>query len=184
MREATTSLCILQRDLAEGWCWSVGRDRTSVKRLSFNLGPHHPPNRQMMSPSQSERNKCGAELQLLTPVGLEVPVRRFAIGSDTDSIGSPDLEGDVDGSFASGDEEVFEVPANEMVPPVRPSVASMRAGWIHLCSHRGSLMRSVPRFLWGSFRVPTKLALGFSMEWNGMSCNKNEGGSCSCCSPA
>ena len=39
-------------------------------------------------------------------------MRRFAIFSDTDSIGSPgDLEGDVDGSFASGDEEAFEVPA-------------------------------------------------------------------------
>ena len=101
----------------------------------------------------------------MTPVGLS---SGFAIGSDTDSIGSPgDLEGDVDGSFASGDEEVFEVPAVEMVPPVRPSAALMRASFMgldewnleELFSHRGSLMRSVPRFLWGSFRVATKLAL-------------------------
>ena len=54
------------------------------------------------------------------------------------------------------------------VPPVRPSVAVMRRGFVALddwdleevFSRRGSLMRSVPRFLWGSFRVATKLALG------------------------
>ena len=36
------------------------------------------------------------------------------------------------GSFASGDEEVFEVPAVEMVPPVRPSAALLRAGFTGL----------------------------------------------------
>ena len=47
------------------------------------------------------------------------------------------------------------------VPPVRPSVAVMRRGFVALddwdleevFSRRGSLMWSVPRFLWGSFRV-------------------------------
>ena len=55
----------------------------------------------------------------------------------------------------------------EMVPPVRPSAAALRAGFAALdewqleevFAHRGSLMRSAPRFLWGSFRVATKLAL-------------------------
>ena len=55
----------------------------------------------------------------------------------------------------------------EMVPLVRPSVAALRAGLAALdewqleevFAHRGSLMRLVPRFLSGSFRVATKLAL-------------------------
>ena len=46
---------------AESWCWSVEKDRISVKRLSFNLGPHHPTSSQMMLPSQPERNKLHLE---------------------------------------------------------------------------------------------------------------------------
>ena len=85
-----------------------------------------------------------------------------------------DLEGDVDGSFASGDEEVLEVPVVEMVPPVRASGASMRAGFVglddwnleELFSHRGSLMRSVPRFLW-IFPRGNKVGVGRDSAWSG-----------------
>ena len=130
----------------------------------------------------AEQIAHGAHLQVDDAHRVEVPVRRFAIGSDTDSIGSPgDLEGDVDGSFASGDEEVFEVPVVEMVPPVRPSAATMRACFMglddwnleELFSHRGSLMRSIPRFLWDhSAWQQSWRWKRFSMEWNaGVSCN-------------
>ena len=69
------------------------------------------------------------------------------------------------GSVASGD-EVGELPVEETIPPVRPSVA-LRSGlealdeWQleEVFALRGSLMRSVPRFLWRSFRGATKLAL-------------------------
>ena len=50
--------------------------------------------------------------------------------------------------------------SGEMVAPVRPSAASQRAGFVLLdhwdlgetSAQRGCLMRSVPRFLWGSFQ--------------------------------
>ena len=72
----------------------------------------------------------------------------------------------LEGSVSSGNEEV-EVPVGQMVAPVRPSAASQRAGFVLLdhwdlgetFAQRGSLMRSVPRFLWGSFRVAVKVAL-------------------------
>ena len=84
-------------------------------------------------PVGAEQVAFGAQLQVDDARRVEVPVRRFAIVFRHRSIGSPgDLEGDVDGSFASGEEEVFEVSAIEMVPPVRPSVASMRAGFVGL----------------------------------------------------
>ena len=75
-------------------------------------------------------------------------------------------KGAIAGSVASGD-ETDEFPVVVMVPPVRPSAAALRADFAALdewqleevFAHRGSLMRSVPRFLWGSFRIATKLAL-------------------------
>ena len=87
--------------------------------------------------------------------------------SDTESVDSdPDRADVLEGSVASGDEEV-EVPVGEMVAPVRPSAAAQRAGFVLLdhwdlgetFAQRGCLMRSVPRFLWGSFRVAMKVAL-------------------------
>ena len=61
----------------------------------------------------------------------------------------------------------MEVPVVEMVPPVRPTSAVLRAAFVGLdewnleevFSHRGAVMHVVPRFLWGSFRVAMKLAL-------------------------
>ena len=82
----------------------------------------------------------------------------------TDS-GDQEIEDNgLEGCSASGDEEL-EFPIVEMVPPVRPSAAIQRAGLLdhwdlgETLSQRGSLMRSVPRFLWASFRVALKVAL-------------------------
>ena len=60
-----------------------------------------------------------------------------------------------------------EVPIVEEVPPVRPSVRVQRVGFefldqwdlSELFSHRVSVMRTIPRFLWGSFRIAMKVAL-------------------------
>ena len=70
----------------------------------------------------------------------------------------------LEGSSASGDEEL-EVPIVEMMPPVRPSAAIQRAGFVDFdhwdlgetFSQRVSVLRSVMRFLWGSFRVILKV---------------------------
>ena len=53
------------------------------------------------------------------------------------------------------------------VPEHRPSVAAMRAGLrflddVHLCetfAQRAAVMKNIPKFLWGSFRVALRLAL-------------------------
>ena len=148
----------------------VSGERPNVSQeVAFQPWATSPQSSHVMSRSLSERNKFRLDpsCRLMTPVGL----RKFGdsplVPTPTAWVPPGDLEGDVDGSFVSGDEEVFEVPAVEMVPPVRPSAALMRASFMGLdewnleemFSHRGSLMRSVPRFLWGSFRVATKLAL-------------------------
>ena len=94
-------------------------------------------------------------------------------GSDTVSLFSQ-----ADSGFrASGDDEFGELPAMAEVPPVRPSVAVMRRGFVALddwdleevFSCRGSLM-----ILVGSFRVATKLVLDEIVQGNevGTSCNK------------
>ena len=97
-------------------------------------------------------------------VGVAVPASVDDGFSDTESVDSdPDRADVLEGSVASGDEEV-EVPVGEMV---RPSAAAQRAGFVLLdhwdlgetFAQRGCLMRSVPRFLWGSFRVAMKVAL-------------------------
>ena len=87
-----------------------------------------------------------------------------ADGDSAVSDGGPDSVGGV--SSASEAEEI-EVPVVVGVPPVRPSVAAQRAGFGQLdlwdisevFSCRASVMRTVPRFLWGSFRVALKVAL-------------------------
>ena len=71
-----------------------------------------------------------------------------------------------EGSNASGEENA-EVPIVEEVPPVRPSVRVQRAlfelldQWnlSELFSQRASVMRTIPRFLWGSFRIAMKVPL-------------------------
>ena len=84
--------------------------------------------------------------------GVAVPVSVHEVTSDTESVDSdPDRE----------------VPVGEMVAPVRPSASSQWAGFVLIdhwdlletLAQRGCLMRSVPRFLWGSFRVAVKVAL-------------------------
>ena len=64
-------------------------------------------------------------------------------------------------------------PAEELehvlpVPEHRPSVAAMRAGFrcldeVDLCevfAQRVAVMKNIPKFLWGSFGVALKIALG------------------------
>ena len=94
--------------------------------------------------------------------------------SDTDSGGQVMEDDGLEGSSASRDEEL-EVPIVEMVPPVRPSAAIQRAGFVDLdnwdlgetFSQRGILMRSVPRFLWGSCRVVFKNGARGNLAWSG-----------------
>ena len=89
--------------------------------------------------------------------------------SDTESVGV-DTHSDSQGSssFVSEEEEQeVEVPVVAGLPPVRPSVAAQRSGFAQLdrwnvqevFTRRASVMRTVPRFLWGSFRVALKVAL-------------------------
>ena len=78
-------------------------------------------------------------------------------GAETSEVAS-DIEDE--GSNASGEEDA-EVPTVEEVPPVRPSVRVQPAGFelldqwdlSELFSHRASVVRTIPRFLWGSFRI-------------------------------
>ena len=88
--------------------------------------------------------------------------------SDTDSIPSSVESADESSEGSSvGDEVDVEVPVVAGLPPVRPSIAAQRSGFaqldhwsIHeLFACRASVMRTVPRFLWGSFRVAEKVAL-------------------------
>ena len=84
-------------------------------------------------------------------------------GAETSEVAS---EFEEEGSNASGEEDV-EVPIVEEVPPVRPSVRVLRAGFelldqwnlSELFSHRASVMRTIHRFLWVSFRIAMKAAL-------------------------
>ena len=84
-------------------------------------------------------------------------------GAETSELAS---EFDDEGSYASGEEDA-EVPIVEEVPPVRPSVRVQRAGFefldqwnlSELLSHRASVVRTITRFLWGSFRIAMKVAL-------------------------
>ena len=71
------------------------------------------------------------------------------------------------GVSSASEAEEIEAPVAVGVLPVRPSVAAQRAGFGQLdhrdisevFSCRASVMRTVPRFLWGSFRVALKVAL-------------------------
>ena len=88
--------------------------------------------------------------------------------------GSPTLSIDQDGSERDDVDSEFseEGPAEELdhdlpVPEHRPSVAAMRAGLrflddVDLCetfAQRAAVMKNIPKFLWGSFRVALRLAL-------------------------
>ena len=91
-------------------------------------------------------------------------------GAETSEVAS---EFEDQGSNASGEEDV-EVPIVEEVPPVRPSVRVQRAGFelldqwnlSELFSHRASVMRTIPRFLWGSFRIAMKVEGGTRRDHN------------------
>ena len=92
-------------------------------------------------------------------------VRRFDISSDTASIQSRDQE--EAGSVASGDENV-EVPVVEMVPPVSPTAAVLRAAFVGLgewnleevSSHRGAVMHVCPEILMGVFPRCNEISIG------------------------
>ena len=101
-----------------------------------------------------------SEVEEVVPVALRTHNDEDGVDSSVESgAQSQDDSRAGAGSVASGD-EVGELPVEETIPPVRPSVAALRSGLEALVfALRGSLMRSVPRFLWGSFRVTTKLAL-------------------------
>ena len=111
--------------------------------------------------------------------GVAVPASVDDGISDTESVDSDPVRADVlEGSVASGDKEM-EVPVGEMVR-VRPSAASQRAGFVLLdhrdlgetFAQRGCLMRSVPRFLWGSFRVAVKVRKSWQEFPEGARSNK------------
>ena len=80
-------------------------------------------------------------------------------GSDTDSLVESDGDEHVHGSVASGEDDDIELPIVEPVAPVLPSAAAQRAGFTQLdqwdvddiFSRRASVMKTVPRFLWGVF---------------------------------
>ena len=90
-------------------------------------------------------------------------------GSDTDSVVATDDEA-MDGSMASDDEEDNELPVVEPVAPVLPSMAAQRAGLNQLdhwdldeiFARRASVMKTVPRFLWGSF---SESGFGGNCQW-------------------
>ena len=81
------------------------------------------------------------------------------LGSDTHSEGGS--------SFISDEEEEVEVPIVANLHPVLPSVASRPSGFAQIdrwnvqevFTCRASEMRTIPRFLWGSFRVALKVAM-------------------------
>ena len=88
--------------------------------------------------------------------------------SDTVSVGvDTHSDSELGSSFVSEEEEEVEVPVVAGLPPVRPSVAAQRSGYAQIdrwnvqevFARRASVMRTVPRFLWGSFRVALKVAL-------------------------
>ena len=99
---------------------------------------------------------------LLWSGGNNVAEQSTTSGAETSEVAS---EFEDERSSASGEEEV-EVPIVE-VPPVRPSVRVQRAGFelldqwnlSELFSHSSSVMRTIPRFLWSSFRIAMKVAL-------------------------
>ena len=86
--------------------------------------------------------------------------------SDTESLAASD-SGDDDRSELSGEEEDIELPVVKPVAPVLPSAAVQRAGFTQLdqwdldvlFSRRASVMKTVPRFLWGSFRIALRVAM-------------------------
>ena len=91
--------------------------------------------------------------------------------SDTDSVmwfGDEDCAG----SIVSGDEEPGELLVTAEVLPMCPSVANQRRGFAQLdevdlpdlFTCRASVMQTVPRFLWGSFRAALKVALEEILE--------------------
>ena len=71
------------------------------------------------------------------------------------------------GFVASGEDDDIELPIVEPVAPVLPSAAAQRTGFTQLdqwdvddiFSRRASVMKIVPRFLWGSFRIALKVAI-------------------------
>ena len=73
----------------------------------------------------------------------------------------------MDGSMASDDVEDNELPVVEPVAPLLPSVAAQRADLNHLdhwdmdeiFARRASVMKTVPRFIWGSFRIALRVVL-------------------------
>ena len=121
----------------------------------------------------------GSEAQVVdvTVVSSNLVARRWLVfvqgqsapinsGSDTESLAASD-SGDDDGSEVSGEEDDIELPVVEPVAPVVPSAAAQRGGFTQLdqwnlddlSSRRASVMKTVPRFLWGSFRIALKVAM-------------------------
>ena len=85
---------------------------------------------------------------------------------DTDSLAAESDEGRT--CSEAGVEGVHEeLLVDDEVPPVRPSAFVTREGFaqldewdlVELFKQRGCLLRSVPRFLWGSFRICLKITL-------------------------
>ena len=132
----------------------VSGDRTSVKRLSFNLGPHHPP-------FQSERRRNKLHL-VPTPTALVPQV----IWNVMRMVHSP--------------METRKCSAFEMVPPVRPSVAEL---FSHCGSLMRSVLsrgdHSAWQQSWRWKRFSMEWNAGVSCNKN----EGGSRSSCSCCSP-
>ena len=94
--------------------------------------------------------------------------------SDTDSLEVHSTQSQAPDDFEREDNcseagsEVLPPAELEPDPPLmRPSAAAMRAGLplldgedlSQMFSHRAAVMKAVPKFLWGSFRIALKLAL-------------------------
>ena len=98
-----------------------------------------------------------------------------------------DCAEDFEGSIASGDEDDIELPVVEPLAPVVPPIAVQRAGLQQLdhwdlndvFSRQASVMRTVPRFLCGSFRIVSKVAMDEIVS----GARKNEIQQASCCLP-
>ena len=106
----------------------------------------------------------------LVLVGGGQPCRRtpMSTDSDTESVDSGHSLNSAEGwSEVSGQDDDIELPVVAGIPPVRPSIRSQRVGFEQtddwnlqeVFRTRASVMRTVPRFLWASFRAALKVAL-------------------------
>ena len=145
----------------------IGGSQDTTVVAPWNVDPHPGPEVVVLSNGSSvaeDEEECSPAVRVsmcqggpgARCAGVAVPASIADGIPDTERVYSdPDRADVLEGSLASGDEEV-EVPVGDMVAPVRPSAGCQRAGFVLLdlgetLAQRGCLMMSVPRFLWGPF---------------------------------